>query len=1200
MEFKSLEMNGFKSFVDHTCITFGEGVTVIVGPNGCGKSNISDAIRWVIGEQRPKFLRGVRMEDFIFSGSSARKQAGMAEVSITLSGIAGKLSRPELSEYDEVTVTRRLFRSGESEYLINKTPCRLKDVVDLFLDTGISTRAFSIIEQDQVQRIVSSKPEDRRYIIEEAAGIMKYKNRRHQAMNKLDASMANLERLNDITGELERQKNSLKRQANKAERYGKFKSEMDELFLATASDEWRGLKQTSAALDEEISRLEAERASMEAEISAKRNRLFMTRSSIDAGSRDLESLREEEYRIRMMVDANEGKIELFRNQIEEISELSRKLADEFRELGKREEDNAGNLEKQANLVIEREEEYRETAEELQKLKAMFAESEQRIGNLDNLIRRKEKEVEEIAALIAVKNRESSTTGTKIEMLENRRRQIESKMEEPHRMIPHLRKSSENKQEHILESRRRVEALTAEISELNARLEKLADDKKRLEDRINGIRTMITGDTARLESLEEFEKSYEGYQDGIRSLLRLKEEKNETAAKLRGTLLEKINVDARFETGIETVLGNRLQALLVEKPEDAVDAINLLHRDRLGRATFMAINANGPEQSGFSMEIAGKPGVIGPAGDLVSADNEIRSLLDRLLHNVIFVKDIATATTLSGTNGFIFVTPLGDVVDSSGVISGGASEGQSGGILERRREIGEISGNLSNHRVALEEAEKELEEILSETAVAESGRREKQALLKSEEFNLLNEKKNAEAIESELERNKQMLTGARLEMESIENEKMELARAVSVNEEETKELDGKKTELESGLAELLRDKQESHDKTAEIRSSLTDLEIALASLAGELKMANAEKERLENVIAELAGRREKVLMETASADERKTEMEKEITRLEEEIHDGLEQKEELSGKITAITNALQTSREDIDSRETELKTVENLLEQKREELNAAKIKQSETLVRIDNLLVKISERNLAKEALENFDSSGFNMEESRERMEYLRNRMAKFGDVNMAAIDDYRRVTERLNFLTEQSDDLLKSIGDIKGVIDRLNRTTKRLFLEAFTQIRDNFEGIFQRLFNGGEASIVLTDESNIMDTGVEIIVRPPGKKRQNLTLLSAGEKALTAVSVLFSVFMVKPSPFCLLDEVDAPLDEANIQRFKDMLIEFSSTTQFLVITHNQKTMAFADRLYGITMQEPGISKVLSVDMVETDTVIPEKLAAASG
>ncbi len=1200
MEFKSLEMNGFKSFVDNTRITFGDGVTVIVGPNGCGKSNISDAIRWVLGEQRPKFLRGARMEDFIFSGSSSRKQAGMAEVSITLSGIAGKLSRPELSEYDEVTVTRRLYRSGESEYLINKTPCRLKDVVDLFLDTGISTRAFSIIEQDQVQRIVNSKPEDRRFIIEEAAGIMKYKNRRHQALNKLDGSMANLERLSDITGELERQRNSLKRQANKAERYRKFKDEMDELFLATTSDEWLNLKKTSASLDEDISSLETDRASMEAEIAAKRNRLFMTRSSIDAGSRDLESLREEEYRIRMMVDANEGRIGLFKSQIEEISELSKKLDGEFRELGKREEVNIENIEQQKNLVLAREEEHRETAEELQKLKTIFAENEQRIRNLDNLIRRKEKEVEESSALIAEKNGASATIGAKIEMLENRRRQIESEMEEPHKLISDLKKNRDSKQDYILKSRRLMAELTAEIRELDARLEKLADDKKKLEDRISGIKTMLTGDKARLESLEEFEKSYEGYQDGIRSLLRLKEEKHETAVKLHGTLLEKIKVDARFETGIETVLGSRLQALLVDKPEDAVDAINLLHHDKLGRATFIAVNSSGPEESDDSLEIAGKSGVIGHACDLVSADNEMRGLLNRLLHNVIFVKDLAAATTLSGTNGFTFVTPQGDVVDSTGVISGGASGGQSGGILERRREIGEISGNLEKHRVALENSEKELEGILAEMAVAESGSQEKHSLLKAEELNLLNERKDAEAIASELARNEQALADARLERESIENEKMALARTVAANEEATKELAGNKAEMESVLAELVRERHEVSDKTAETRGSLTDIEIALASLTGELKMANAEKERLAHVIAEIAERKEKLLAEIAAADERKIYMEKEIVRLEEEIHTGLEEKEELSGKITAITNALQTSREDIDSREAEIKTAGNLLEQKKEALNAAKIKQSETSVRIDNLLGKIGERNLAREALENFDASEFNMEESRERMEYLKTQMAKFGDVNMAAIDDYNRVTERLNFLTEQRDDLLKSIGDIKGVIDRLNRTTKRLFVEAFTQISDNFSKIFQRLFDGGEASIVLTDESNILETGVEIIARPRGKKQQNLTLLSAGEKALTAVSVLFAVFMVKPSPFCLLDEVDAPLDEANIQRFKDMLIEFSATTQFLVITHNQKTMAFADRLYGITMQEPGISKILSVDMVETDTVIPEALAAASG
>ncbi len=1198
MYFKSIEMTGFKSFVDSTKITFGAGVTAIVGPNGCGKSNISDGVRWVLGEQRPKLLRGAKMEDFIFSGSVARKQSGMAEVSITIADIKGKLSRPELAEYDEVTVTRRLYRSGESEYLINSTPCRLKDLIDLFLDTGISTRAFSIIEQDQVQKIVTSKPEDRRFIIEEAAGIMKYKNRRHQALNKLESSKGNLDRVSDIISELERQRNSLKRQANKAERFKTFKVEMEDLFLATSADELRSLNTLDSSVKKEIDRLEEVRASLETDISTRKNELISLQSSIDELSQNHSELKEEEYRLTSTIESNERQITLFTDQISESSIVAEKLENEIVELEGRTGEMERGLEGKDEVIQNRELEVTEKRSKLEERKKEQVLESSKIGEIETAISQKQVEIGRIRGLAADKGNELASDRTRIEILGQRIKKTFFEKEEAEIAIAEIKGRKEKKEEGIRETQATFDRLQEDIDALGSKRSELLNAKNETENQISDIKTILTENSTRLESLLEVESSFEGYQDGVRSLLKLKEENHPISGKLRGTLVDSISTDKRYEGGLEAVLGHKLESLIVERPEDAIEAINLLHSSKLGRATFLSIESGA---AGESLQSVSGKGVIGMAVDLIKTDDRLRPLIKNLLSNVVFIESLEEAIPLGSQNGYTFVTLKGDILDNSGVITGGTSGNAGGGMLERKRIIEELSKAVEENRKTVETEKAKLEAVLAELGVVESGKEEKEKLVKREELVLVHARKDSETLDSEKERHETRLETFKAEMDSFEMEKDNLNGEISLLEKEITELNQQQASLTEELESLETDEKESRTKVAGFADGVSAMEVSLTSLNGELEMARLEKDQMVNSIAELKNRVTVMRNDIEAGSNKKRELEEQIERLKDAIHDGLERKHELSGKLEETSERLEMDREAIEKKTTDVDDSENSLNMTKDSLTEAKQKYTETSMRISALLEKIEEQNHTPEEVKNFDTSGMDMEECRNRMAELKEKMTQFGDVNMSAIDDYNQVMERLTFLTTQRDDLLESIDNIRKVIDKLDRTTKQLFIDAFEAISKNFSANFKRLFNGGEAEMILTDESNILESGIEIMARPPGKKRQSLTLLSAGERAMTALSVLFSVFMEMPSPFCLLDEVDAPLDEANIGRFKDIITDFSETTQFLVITHNQKTMAFADRLYGITMQQPGVSQVLSVDMVQTDTVAPEELTAtASG
>ncbi|MFQ5433139.1 MAG: chromosome segregation protein SMC, partial [Nitrospinota bacterium] len=745
--------------------------------------------------------------------------------------------------------------------------------------------------------------------------------------------------------------------------------------------------------------------------------------------------------------------------------------------------------------------------------------------------------------------------------------------------------------------KRYETATAELDTLAEQKRNTESAKSGNMESVTNLKTETAKIRARLESLKDIEKSHEGYQKGTRALLEKKENNLEIAKLMRGSLVDKIKVPPQYEAGVETFLGDRLQALLINSPADAATAIEILRGDDLGRGTFLPMETVDPMPQSVPEN---NEDVLGLASELVETSEEMRPLMQRLLMNVVFVKDIETALRLRPQNGFTYVTLRGDIVDRSGVISGGSAAKSGVGLLERKRMIDQLTASLAECERRLEVAGNEQERISDNLKELESGLEAKKAAAKEEELALVSEKKEMESLNSELKRHESRLETFRAEAQAMEIEKETLQNDISELEKSIENLAFDKSELEEKLESTRQGHQAAGDELAKLQQAVHAHEVELTSIKHEENMAFAEQQRIEEGMEEIAGRLKRLAEDIASNADRKSELEAEIIRLKDEIHQGLERRENISSQLALITADLVELQSEMAQKEDALKEALGTMDITKESINQARLKESETAVRLSSLIEKAREQGVSREEMENCDITDIKAEEAAARLAELREAIAKIGDVNMTAIEEYNNVDERLTFLTAQRDDLLESINDIKKVIDKLNRTTRSMFEETFVLVRENFRQIFSKLFNGGQADMILTDEKNMLESGIEIYVQPPGKRKQNINLLSAGEKAMTAISILFSVFMVKPSPFCLLDEVDAPLDESNIVRFKDILREYSGNTQFLVITHNQKTMAFADRLYGISMQEPGISKILSVDLVDTDREYTEPLRVVHG
>ena len=1180
MKIKRLEICGFKSFVDRTVLHFDHDVTGVVGPNGCGKSNIVDAIRWAMGEQSAKTLRGRGMEDVIFNGSEDRGPHGFAEVSITFANSDG-LAPPEYAEYAEIQVTRRLDRQGNSDYSINKTPVRLMDVVNLFLGTGVGKRAYSIIEQGRIGYIVSSKPEDRRLLLEEAAGVTKFKLRKKAAERKMDQTRQNLLRVGDIVQEIERSLATLKRQAQKAERYKKYRDEVRDLELHVAAHRWLELTGAHTVVRSE---LEEHSAGME----GVRYALRVREAELEAHRVDAQRVEAEVERAQSRAYELDNQAKLLESQISHRTELAQNLRDaenqmltERRELSAQRElleAERGELSASLHALEDREREANETllreTEELERRTRGTAESESvvleargKLADAGTRIARAE------AVLQGFEERRRDALarveklGQQRAALIERARELDAEAEAIGARLEGLASGKDRTAQHREQVEQELEALRVEIRQSDVTLESL---RERLSDR-----------RSRLRSLEEIHARFEGIGAGAKALVADPSNRPEGVV---GILADLIEAPTEWTKALAGALGERLEHVVVSDDAAALRALAFLREGGRGRATVAVRREHGHTQEAAPTG----EGVHGWLADKVRVEAPDEGVMREALRGVLVVDSLETAAKLAanGSGSLTFVTVDGDVVRADGTMTGGSSDDGGAHLLELKREVRELHqlvGTLESELTVQVERHQELRKgIASRQATIEAARAEAH----DAELAILAAEKDWKRAQEEA----QATRGREL---ALAEEATALGEAVSRAAEEEREAQGQielaradrdaaQTQVESAEA-IFAERRQARDEQSH---RVTEVKIGTAQARERAEGDRGAMQRLVRSIDELGLRDQRLVQNLADGEKQRTDIDAQQgsarTQLESTAREAMDAHQVLS----AAREAYEGERRVLASHEEDLKLLRSQIDSSSQHVNALTVREREMYLELAHLLENVTERHRIdlRRVLGDFHLREIPGEAERARIQELSQLIERMGEINLTAIEEFEEKNQRYTYLTTQRDDLEEALRQLDRAIRQMNRESRRLFHEAFHAINERFKVIFPKMFGGGKAELRLTDAENILESGIDIIAQPPGKKLGSLELMSGGEKALTAVSLIFSIFQYKPSPFCLLDEVDAPLDEANIGRFSDAVRQMTDRSQFIIITHAKRTMETADVLYGVTMETPGVSKLVSVEL----------------
>lgn len=1174
MYFKRLEMHGFKSFAEPVVIEFHEGVTCIVGPNGSGKSNISDAIRWVLGEQSPKMLRGGKMEEVIFSGTASRKSRGMAEVTLVIDNSTGILP----IDYNEVAITRRMYRSGESEYLINNSQCRLRDIRELIMDTGIGVDGYSLIGQGKIADIVSSKPESRREIFEEAAGVVMYKSKKAEAERKLAGANANLERVNDIISEIEGRIDGLKEDSAKAKEYLELKDRYRELEINITLKNVEKLDSSNTAIREDagqladnIAKLTEKKREMDEKITAGRAR-NESLEQLGSQARDKLLLKVEEINrltSKSQLDSEKaaGIDRDYARIQDEISQLEEKLT--------REAENAEALEASKDAVLEelKAEQYK-LGEKVEAYNRITEES----LKLSEIIENAKNQLFSLHSKVSAKRSEARSMDSYKDSLTKRKEQILSEGAE----IEENTRAFKDALERIKARRQENLMLMEKVSERlrSAKEESISckENIKKLTVEAEDIRIRGSQLTARKKTIEEMENNYEGYNGAVKFVMK------SNIRGIDGVVAELMKVPAGLETAVETALGSGMQNIVCEKDANAKEAINLLKTNKAGRLTFLPIESIKYTQASISKAISGAPGFRGLASDLIEYNEKYEGVFRYLLGRVAVVDNMDRAVALSkaaGT-GLRFVTLDGEIINANGAITGGKYKNATANLLARRNEIENLSQSIdalkaeyNNVNEQLNSEKKKAEELDSRIEDTEAERRnlELEAADISAKLNMLEESgKDAEQNTVKKER----------ELAAIEQD---FANAVKLAEDAFREAEETEAEINRLDAEINANIEE-FEKIKE-KVNLAGEEITVA------RIAKTDRDNKYESVCQLLSRIQDTIDDlTIQIDDRNDMLEvleQEKNKLlfgSEDVGDTVkalsEEKNQLDDYIARISQEKAALVEELNSLNAEYYSVGDSLNAYQDQKYQQEIKLAKNETQLDTIKEKLWEEFEISyaQALE-LKKEDFSLAPAVKESREIRNRLRELGDVNVGAIREYEQVSERYGFLTEQRADITQAMDELKAIISDMEKTIKTRFKENFDQVVVNFEEIFKELFGGGHAELRLEDEENPLEAGIEIIAQPPGKKLQNINLMSGGEKTMTAIALMFAVLKTKPTPFCILDEVEAALDDANIDRFADYLKKFHEI-QFAIVTHQKATMEHADVLYGVTMPEQGISKVLSL------------------
>ncbi|NWF76175.1 MAG: chromosome segregation protein SMC [Nitrospirae bacterium] len=1169
MRIEKIELNGFKSFADRTSFHFHPGTTCIVGPNGCGKSNIVDAFRWVLGEQSARSLRGEKMEEVIFNGSVSKKPRGMAEVTMVISGLNG-LKQSSLDGNggnfsDTASVTRRLYRSGESEYILNKDQCRLKDIKELFLDTGLEAKSYSILEQDRISELLNAKPQERRILIEEIAGVMKYNVRKREAISKLESSRANLQRINDITTEVKKQISLLDRLAKKAERYKKLIADINAIELKIAKRDYQNLKESFEKILLEYNSLKEEEAIKRANLSEIENQTETKRFDLLQKEKLLESIQLQFQNVEREIAELEKKLAVSRTEQDNAKEYLSKLYQQSEEYNK----------KQADALIKQEELYKIREEFLCKIenqKGLLVQKSEFLKTLED-------ELLESEELAEDKRRELFRISEELSSLRNEKNQILASFENlDHREAISI-KDIENVKKVLSEVDTSLKDLADNILEKNNELmllkekkevfiKELFESKEKIEnlrEKLSGLKEELASNTSRMESLKELI-----FDESAKDLF-----SQDLSFKILAYISDVIEVDDKYEKAIESALSDKVNSFILSSFDDIEAAIALVKEKSLGRTAFIPVS---PVIHNMNSTIP--EGSLGRVSDFIRTNDEFSYIANSLFQNFFVVKDMKTAINLikSGKNNF-FVTLDGEVIEPSGAVIAGEVKG----IFRRKRELRELESRTGYARDMIEHLQNELNSFqnIIKTKESELEAIETVIVQREKEISLL--KLTAENSREDRERRNKKLAYLTLELEQIVKEKEAIGKLLNKKESEIQFIEEKKADIEQQNDFLQEDISQKRAKIDEHKAEVTEVRLLITSFKEKIDSIGKEIDAISKEIEENRRRRQLLAEEVSSIKFRIAQHEQEISENEEKLKSLVSVADTMYTDISRKKEIIENNTQELMTIEQAFKILRNQIESLSQKISGLDIQRTELRLKMENLSENIQQNYGLDIAIVDVEPL---TEDDETRLIQLKEKVSELGQVNLGTLEEYEELRTRYEFLKTQQDDLNRSIAELEEAISKINITTRKKLREAYEALKAKFSEVFVRLFGGGRAELILTDENNILETGIDIIAQPPGKKLQNINLLSGGEKTLTALSLLFASFLIKPTPLCILDEADSALDEANTEKFAQTIKELSKDTQFIVVTHNRYTVSIADYIYGITMEEAGVSKVISMQLVE--------------
>ncbi|SNX55558.1 chromosome segregation protein SMC [Thermoanaerobacterium sp. RBIITD] len=1180
MYLKRLEILGFKSFADKVVLNFERGITAIVGPNGSGKSNISDAVRLVLGEQSIKSLRGNKLEDVIFVGTEKRKPLGFAEVNLTLDNSDHTLPL----DFTEVVVTRKIYRSGESEFYINKTPCRLKDIYELFMDTGVGKDGYSIISQGKIDEILVARPEDRRQIFEEAAGISKYKYKKEEALKKLAATNDNINRLSDIINELENQLNPLYEQKVDAERYLELieeKKKVDVTIYANNIDD--SLKKLNKYetdymfVKKEINKVKVEIEKQKRIIEEEESNINELKNSIDVN-------KENYFKYINEIETINGKIEVLdekiRNSQDNIDRLKKSINEskvKVNLITKDIENIKNNLE---NLKAEKKELENNLKNGSEKYEILKKEEDLKIIKIENA---KEDIVDILNDIAENKSKLSTSLSMKNNMTEK---------------LLNINKAQESLKKEVAEKDEERIKIDNEINLLNEDITRLYNDKKLSERELNILDDKIeeqvrehtktlndfNNTISRLNILKDMEKAYEGYSFSIKNLMKYIENNNNLKINVIGVVGELIKVDSVYSLAIEIALGSAIQDIITKSTDIAKELISILKKYNFGRATFLPLdNIN---YKPLNLSIDKLDGVVGIASDIIEYDKSIEKAIKFILGKVVIVKDIDTAIMLTKKlkNQFKIVTLNGDVINPGGSITGGSISRKSQNILKRKDDIKNLNDRCLNLKKILKDIDECKLDLNRKREVIDRKIEDIFSNIKKEESQIEEYKKRKSIIEFEIKKLSTIINDNEAEKKQVEESIKNYIDDIKNYENKISDLKAKKTSIDDLIKNYKENQDNNSEKLIELEKMLTDYKVELAkyeqNIQNEIRILNEKQDEYENLIKNIDDMENSLQLYLNSK-----------VMYEDDKKKYINDNEVLNNKLNETKKLIQEY-DDL------LKQKLIIFKDKKQDLaiieeNHSKQLEKEHKLDINIQKIQMDIENMKNRLWEEYEitlstAKAYIINENiailRQRSLRLTKEIRDLGAVNINSIEEYKNIKERYDFLKKQYDDLINARASLNLMIDETNKIIKTKFKDNFKLIEIQFKETFKKLFGGGHAELILTDPDDLLNTGVEINVQPPGKKLQNITLLSGGEKALVAISLLFAMILIRPTPFCILDEIDAALDDANVDRFASYLKELSKDSQFIVVTHRKGTMSVADIMYGVTMQEKGISKLLSLKL----------------